>query len=212
MKLKFDIAMFCIFLIRLCLTVLLVVTAGKYSDATSLVPNATQNASTWKESMQKVKKLIPFLWPKGAKLQFLVICCFILLAVGRIVNVLVPLSYKYIIDDLTPSEATPEHGKRPLFSWMAILGYTFLRFLQGGVGLLSSLQSFLWIPVSQYTTREICVRMLEHLHSLSLDFHIKRKTGEVLRVMDRGTASIGSLLSYLAFNIMPVFVGLAHLI
>jgi ABC-type transport system involved in Fe-S cluster assembly fused permease/ATPase subunit len=51
--------------------------------------------------------------------------------------------------------------------------------------------------------------MLEHLHSLSLQFHISSKTGEILRVMDRGTSSIGSLLSYLAFNILPVFVDIA---
>ena len=48
--------------------------------------------------------------------------------------------------------------------------------------------------------------MLEHLHNLSLNFHLNRKTGEVLRIMDRGTNSIGSLLSYLLFNIIPVFV------
>jgi len=48
--------------------------------------------------------------------------------------------------------------------------------------------------------------MFAHLHALSLNFHLNRKTGEVLRVMDRGTASIVSLLSYILFNIVPVFV------
>ncbi|KAI9001654.1 P-loop containing nucleoside triphosphate hydrolase protein [Gaertneriomyces semiglobifer] len=162
------------------------------------------------DTWRKVSKLMPFLWPKPWKLQVLVIACFLLLALGRLVNVLVPLQYKRVVDDLTPNA---ERGT-PYFAWGAILLYTFFRFLQGGVGLLSSFQYFLWIPVGQYTTREVSVRMLEHLHSLSLQFHITRKTGEVLRVMDRGTSSIGSLLSYLAFNILPVFVdiGLAVIV
>jgi ATP-binding cassette subfamily B (MDR/TAP) protein 6 len=134
-------------------------------------------------------------------LKLLVGACYTLLALGRVINVLSPLSYKYIIDDLSSTNT------KLVFPWFSITCYILLRFLQGGVGLLSSLQSFLWIPVSQYTTREISLKMLEHLHSLSLDFHLKRKTGEVLRVMDRGTASVGALLSYIAFNILPVFVG-----
>ena len=145
----------------------------------------------------KVRKLFPFLWHKGLYLQSLVLACYILLALGRVVNVMVPLAYKKVVDDLTVAQ---------IFPLSALLMYTGFRFLQGGVGLLSSLQYFLWIPVGQYTTREVSVRMLEHLHSLSFKFHINRKTGEVLRVIDRGTASIGSLLSYLAFNILPVFL------
>ena len=198
MKFKFDVALFCIFLIRYPLLAVLVVTGSNHARQ----PSA---GAHWKDLWAKVRKLIPFLWPKGTYLQFLVFCCFGLLALGRVVNLLVPYSYKVLVDDLTPADF--KHPDRvPYFAWGAVLAYTFLRFLQGGVGLLSSLQYFLWIPVSQYTTREISVRMLEHLHSLSLDFHINRKTGEVLRVMDRGTASIGSLLSYLAFNIVPVFI------
>jgi ABC-type transport system involved in Fe-S cluster assembly fused permease/ATPase subunit len=160
--------------------------------------------SSWADTILKIKKLVPFLWPKPWRLQILVTACFFLLGLGRIVNVLVPYTYKVLVEDLTRAQNEP--AKTHPFAWMAILSYTFFRFLQGGVGVLSSLQYFLWIPVGQYTTREICVRMLEHLHSLSLQFHIQSKTGEILRVMDRGTSSIGSLLSYLAFNILPVFV------
>lgn len=75
--------------------------------------------------------------------------------------------------------------------------------------MLSTLQNFMWIPIGQYSTKAISVRMLEHLHNLSLTFHLNRKTGEVLRVMDRGTASVGALLSYILFNILPVFVDIA---
>ena len=47
------------------------------------------------------------------------------------------------------------------------------------------------------------VELFSHLHGLSLRWHLGRKTGEVLRVMDRGTDSINNLLSYIIFNIIP---------
>lgn len=125
-----------------------------------------------------------------------------MLALGRVVNVVVPLQYKLLVDALSQVPANP----MPYYAWGAVLTFCFLRFLQGGVGVISSLQTLLWIPISQYNTRRVSVEMLSHLHSLSLQFHINRKTGEVLRVMDRGTSSIGSLLSSILFNIIPVFV------
>lgn len=74
------------------------------------------------------------------------------------------------------------------------------------MGLLNNLRSFLWIKISQYTTREIEVELFRHLHSLSLKWHLNRKTGEVLRVMDRGTDSINNLLNYILFSIVPTIV------
>jgi ABC-type multidrug transport system fused ATPase/permease subunit len=123
--------------------------------------------------------------------------------VGRVVNVLVPLQYKFIIDALSSGGTDP---KTPYFCWLAILLYSSLRFLQGGSGLLSSMQSYFWIPVGQWTTRKVTVDAFAHLHSLSLSWHIAKKSGETLRVLDRGTSSIVSLLSYLLFNIVPTFV------
>jgi ATP-binding cassette subfamily B (MDR/TAP) protein 6 len=90
--------------------------------------------------------------------------------------------------------------------WKAILLYTALKVLQGGTGLLQSIQSYLWFPINQYTTREISLEMFGHLHNLSLQFHISRKTGEVLRVMDRGTSSIVQLLSQILLSIFPTLL------
>jgi ABC-type multidrug transport system fused ATPase/permease subunit len=204
-KSKIDIIFLCGSMLRCILLFLLVFTTRSYHKAIWALHSGDQIPSySWADALRKAGRLFPFLWPREPKLQLLVCACFGLLALGRVVNVLVPYSYKLLVDDLTLAERK-EPGTHPM-AWIPVLLYTFLRFLQGGVGLLSSLQYFLWIPVAQYTTREICVRMLEHLHSLSLQFHINSKTGEILRVMDRGTSSIGSLLQYLAFNILPVFV------
>lgn len=160
-------------------------------------------SSTWKNAWYKIKALAPFLWPeKDILLQFRVLICFILLICGRLINLYVPIYNKMIVNSVT--------GTSVQFRWDFILIYVALKFLQGGgtggMGLLNNLRSFLWIRIQQYTTREIEVELFRHLHSLSLRWHLSRKTGEVLKVMDRGTDSINNLLNYILFSIVPTIV------
>ncbi|KAI8849155.1 P-loop containing nucleoside triphosphate hydrolase protein [Chytridium lagenaria] len=143
------------------------------------------------------------MWPKGFYLQSMVGLSFLMLIAGRVVNVAVPWQYKLMVDSLLDPN---NENKGPYYVWGAILTYCFFRYLQGSVGLVTTLQNIFWIPVAQYNAREISVTMLRHLHNLSLQFHINRKTGEVLRVMDRGTSSVSSLLSGIVFSIFPIFV------
>uniref|UniRef100_A0A1B0CZW1 ATP-binding cassette sub-family B member 6 n=1 Tax=Phlebotomus papatasi TaxID=29031 RepID=A0A1B0CZW1_PHLPP len=161
------------------------------------------NQSTFRNAWSKIKTLAPFLWPKrDCFLQFRVIFCFLLLLGGRVINLYVPIYNKKIVDSLTE---TPMK-----FRWDWILIYVLFKFLQGGgtgtMGLLNNLRSFLWIRIQQYTTREIELELFRHLHNLSLRWHLSRKTGEVLRVMDRGTDSINNLLNYILFSIVPTIV------
>lgn len=162
-----------------------------------------ENTSTFKNAYKKMKKLMPFLWPKkDFLLQFRVIFCFILLIAGRVINLYVPIYNKKIVDELSE--------KKAIFCWDLIVIYVGMKFLQGGgtgtMGLLNNLRSFLWIKIQQYTTRTVQVELFRHLHSLSLRWHLGRKTGEVLRIMDRGTDSINNLLNYILFSIVPTIV------
>ncbi|XP_065840366.1 ATP-binding cassette sub-family B member 6-like isoform X2 [Oscarella lobularis] len=97
------------------------------------------------------------------------------------------------------------------FPWRLILTYVAMRFVQGAgsTGVLNSLRSLTWISVQQYTSQTVQVDLFKHLHNLSLRWHLGRKTGEVLRVMDRGTQSINNLLTYVLFNIAPTIVDIA---
>ncbi|KJH53156.1 ABC transporter, ATP-binding protein [Dictyocaulus viviparus] len=92
------------------------------------------------------------------------------------------------------------------FHYSLIYISTLLKFLQGSGamgGFLNTLRSYLWIPIQQYTTRELEVELFAHLHNLSLKWHLSRKTGLVLRIMDKGTNSVNSILNYVLFNILP---------
>ncbi|XP_071158913.1 ATP-binding cassette sub-family B member 6-like [Mytilus edulis] len=168
--------------------------------------------STWSNVFKKLKIMIPYVWPKGSLWrQSLVILCLVSLGIGRAVNVFVPIYSKYIVNSLTVVVQSSEDAvikTGPEFRWDYILIYCGLKFLCGSAtsGFLTNMRSFFWIPVQQYTTRRISVKLFSHLHNLSLRWHLSRKTGEVLRVMDRGTTSMNSLLSYVLFNILPTII------
>ncbi|XP_054939200.1 ATP-binding cassette sub-family B member 6 isoform X2 [Physeter macrocephalus] len=157
--------------------------------------------STWQDLGRKLRLLSGYLWPRGSPaLQFVVLICLGLMGLERGLNVLVPIFYRDIVNLLTQ--------KAPWSSlvWTVII-YVFLKFLQGGgtgsTGFVSNLRTFLWIRVQQFTSRQVELRLFSHLHELSLRWHLGRRTGEVLRIVDRGTSSVTGLLSYVVFNIIP---------
>ena len=165
---------------------------------------SASEGSTWRGFWRKLVKLLPYMWPKNSpRLQLQVVICFLLLTGNRVTNVFVPLYYKKIVDRLTESGLAAPLSDWP---WSPVLVWVFLKALQGGgmgQGLLNNFRSLLWIKIQQFITRETQVGLFQHLHNLSLRWHTSRKTGEVLRIMDRGTSSINSLMSYLVFNIFP---------
>src|SRR6185436_14414043 len=78
-----------------------------YESLSNAAGNAQhdEDASTWSDFFEKMRKLLPFLWPeKNRVLQFLVFVCFLLMVTGRLVNVLVPRQLTIVSDDLTSEE------------------------------------------------------------------------------------------------------------
>ncbi|KAL2080930.1 hypothetical protein ACEWY4_022783 [Coilia grayii] len=158
-------------------------------------------ASTWQGFRRKVCLLLPFLWPKGStRLQLLVLLCLSLMGLERFLNVLVPIYNKKIVNELSEKEAWEALA-------FSVCIYVLLKFLQGsGAGMsgcVSNLRSFVWTRVQQHTSLEVQVRLFSHLHGLSLRWHLSRHTGDVLRSVDRGTASVNNLLLYIVFSIVP---------
>ena len=189
---------------------------GRYRRADTTLPNVSVidnakdentkrkvNRSTWSNLWVKIKVLLPYLWPKSQPwLQARVIFCVLLLLSLRGVNVLVPRLNKQIVDALASGD-----GKYP---YDIIIAFTGVKFLQGGVGrgggLVTTIKNILWIKVQQFTTKGMRLRLFNHLHKLGIRWHHSRKTGEVLRVMDRGTSSITTLLNTAFFQIIPIII------
>ena len=160
--------------------------------------------SAWSGFWLKLKKLLPFMWPsKHPLLQLRVALCVALIISVRVINVYVPIYQKKIVN------ALDNRSGYSTWPWDLVVVWTLLKLLQGGgiaSGLLDNLRTFLWIKVQQYTALSVQVSLFEHIHNLSLRWHLQRKTGEVVRIMERGTNSINNLLQYLVFNIIPTMV------
>ncbi|GFR40137.1 hypothetical protein Agub_g693, partial [Astrephomene gubernaculifera] len=93
-----------------------------------------------------------------------------------------------------------------VWPWVALyLGAVFFQGGAGGgiVGFINNVRSYLWIPVSQDAYRRISIRVFDHVMSLDLSFHLRRKTGEVTKVVDRGTSAMQNILSTILFNVLP---------
>jgi hypothetical protein len=156
---------------------------------------------SWWEYLKGYQVFFPYLWPsKDRRLQVMVVICFLIVLAQRVVNLMVPDQIGHIVNELAD-----EKGGNP---WKAIVIFIFFRFIQGNNGLLGAIRSTLWIPVGQYSYRELSVAAFEHVHSLSLDFHLGKKTGEVLSALGKGS-SINTFLEQVTFQVVPMLVDLA---
>ncbi|KAH7926500.1 hypothetical protein BV22DRAFT_1032756 [Leucogyrophana mollusca] len=151
---------------------------------------------SWSELYQRIRRLTPYLWPTHRfGLQFIAFICILLLVLGRVVNALLPLSLGELVRVFDEGVGSP---------WPYLFAYVVLRFLQSGGG-ISALRDTLWIPIMQYSERSMSMLSFTHLLNLSLAFHTRRKTGEILRILDRGSA-VNRVVELLLFNIAPALV------
>ena len=158
---------------------------------------------SWWEYLRGYSLFLPYLWPaKSLKLKIVFVVCFGLVMLSRVINVLVV----YQIGEITNALAG-EKGYPTRIPWAAICLYIFFRLMQGGNGFVGAARSTLWIPISQYSYRELSTAAFEHVHSLSLDFHLGKKTGEVLSALSKGNA-INNFLEQVTFQVVPMLIDL----
>ncbi|RDA83096.1 hypothetical protein CP532_3080 [Ophiocordyceps camponoti-leonardi (nom. inval.)] len=166
---------------------------------------------TWWEYLRGYSLFFPYLWPKDTLvLQLHVLVCFALVILQRLVNMAVPYQIGRVVNKLETAIKDVRNGQ-PLTTQnfpladCAILGGLWI--LQGQSGLLGSLRSLLWIPVSQYSYRGLTTAAFNHVHSLSLDFHLSKRTGEVLSALNKGSA-INQFLEQVTFQVVPMLFDL----
>jgi ATP-binding cassette, subfamily B, heavy metal transporter len=116
------------------------------------------------------------------------------LVVAKLLSVLTPLLYGKIVDTVS----RPAVGLSTLY-WL-LGAYGLARLSQG---LFTELKEFLFVRVSQRAIRRAAVETFQHLHSLSLRFHLDRQIGGLTRAIDRGAKGIDFLLTLLVFEILP---------
>ncbi|KAK4032867.1 P-loop containing nucleoside triphosphate hydrolase protein [Parachaetomium inaequale] len=155
---------------------------------------------SWFEYCRGYSVFFPYLWPsKSARLQIVVLLCLVLVILQRIVNILVPAQLGVVTDVFER-----KNGDAVWLKLGLLILYTLL---QGPSGLLGSIRSILWVRVSQHTYRALTTAAFEHVHSLSLDFHLGKRTGEVLSALNKG-AAINQFLEQVSFQMVPMLVDL----
>ncbi|KAI1189599.1 hypothetical protein F5B17DRAFT_428319 [Nemania serpens] len=165
--------------------------------------------TTWLEYLRGYSIFFPYMWPaKQPKLQFVIVLCFILLVLQRWVNIMVPYQIGLVTNQLTEKHKSGSEEANTLpMPWTSLGLLILYKLLQGPSGLLGSWRSMLWIPVSQHAYRALTTSAFEHVHSLSLDFHLGKRTGEVLSALNKG-ASVNSFLEQVTFQVFPMIIDL----
>ncbi|MBO1905063.1 ABC transporter ATP-binding protein/permease [Microvirga sp. 3-52] len=169
------------------------------------VPQPNGLAGTW-------TKLWPYLWPHGRPdLQRRVFLAFGLLLVAKGVTMVTPFAFKWATDALVAvtggnqgAEAAATAGswlwKAPILL-TAIYGLT--RIL---MAVLTQLRDGLFAKVAMHAVRNLALQTFEHMHRLSLRFHLERKTGGLTRVLERGREGIEELSRLVVLTLVPTIL------
>jgi ATP-binding cassette subfamily B protein len=149
---------------------------------------------------QTLRKLLPYLWAYRWRVG--IALAFLLLAKGA--NVSVPVLLKHLVDalDLKPGDARA----MLVVPVGLLLAYAGLRL---STSLFTELRELVFAKVSFGASRQIALQVFEHLHALSLRFHLERQTGGLSRDIERGTRALQSLVSYSLYTILPTLVEVA---
>jgi ATP-binding cassette subfamily B protein len=150
------------------------------------------------------KGLLPFVWPEGRPdLRFNVALAFVMLVLAKLVTIAIPVAFKYTIDWLTadaPNPNTLGAGHLAAGASLLILAYGVGRVLAMG---LNQVRDVLFTKVGQHAVRSLNNRTFEHLHKLSLRFHLERRTGGLSRVIERGTRGVDLILRMGILQLAP---------
>jgi len=151
-------------------------------------------------SLRPLYMLLPYLWPKGRPdLKFRVIASLVCLALAILAQAAVPDLFKWITNRLA-NRSVAAAGIAVAFGLIG--AYTFSRIMMQA---FAQLRDGIFAKVQYHALREVGVSTFAHVHTLSLRFHLERKTGGLSRVIERGTKGIDTLLSFLLFSILPTF-------
>ena len=146
------------------------------------------------------RDLIRRLWPEVWRYRVRVGVALLFLVGAKLANVGVPLILKRLIDTL---DLAPKPLLVPL---LLLVAYGALRL---STSMFQELRQVVFARVLARTSRRITLRVFEHLHALSLRFHLDRRTGGVARDVERGMTATSDLLDWTIYTILPTLLEVA---
>ena len=176
------------------------VTAADKGDAetTQTPTEADERRSGWRT----IRKVSPYLWPEDmpwAKRR--VVLALLMLLFSKIIAVGTPIIYKWAVDSLA-EDGVPDLA---LGAVGLTVAYGFARLMTVG---FQQLRDAIFAKVGQRALRKLALETFEHIHRLSMRYHITRKTGGLSRIIERGVKGVEFLLRFLLFSIGPLMLEL----
>ena len=168
---------------------------GSSTDSAPILPAPAQRSDR-----ETLKRLFPYLWTY----KWRVLAALSFMVGAKLANVSVPLLLKQLIDSMS---FKPEQPQTALVVPLSLLlTYGVLRLL---VSALTELRELVFAKATQGAARQIALETFEHLHGLSLRFHLERQTGGMTRDIERGVRGIESLISYSLYSVVPTLIEVA---
>jgi len=160
-----------------------------------------------------LRELVPYVWQTGRPdLHTRVVLAFIALVLAKAITLAVPIAYKNAVDYLTGLETNGASASASgtvlglaIVPVMLIVAYGVGRIL---MVLFAQLRDVIFTVVTQNAVRQLANRTFRHLHSLSLRFHLERRTGGLNRVIERGVNGVDTILRMAILNMIPTAIEL----
>jgi ABC-type multidrug transport system fused ATPase/permease subunit len=154
-------------------------------------------------------RLWPYIWPADRRdLQARVALATLLLFAAKFATIAVPFTFKWAVDALSGQGSAPVAPD----SWLAwaLTAPVVMTLAYGGVrvlmALVTQLRDGVFAKVAMHAVRRLAILTFEHMHELSLRFHLERKTGGLTRVLERGRNGIETIVRMVILQLLPTIV------
>ena len=170
----------------------------------SIMTDHPTGAEARRSGLRTIRKVAPYLWPDAHPwVKHRVLGALAMLVVARLISVYTPFLYADAVDTLA-GDRTPE--------MMLALGAVGLTVAYGVARAMSvgftQLRDVIFAKVGQRALRQLALETFQHIHALSLRYHITRKTGGLSRIIERGVKGVEFLLRFMLFSIGPLMLEL----
>jgi len=157
-----------------------------------------------KVEIRVIKRVVPYLWPEGQSwVKWRVVIAVVSLVLAKLVAVATPMVLGAAVDNLS---GVSEGSQLLLLGAGGLtIAYGVSRILDSG---FQQLRDVVFAKVGQRALRQVGLETFQHIHNMSLRYHLSRKTGGLSRVMERGVKGVSFLLRFLLFSIGPLMLQL----
>ncbi|MGL4445322.1 MAG: ABCB family ABC transporter ATP-binding protein/permease [Alsobacter sp.] len=152
-----------------------------------------------------IRGLWPYLWPSDrADLRVRIVLATLILLVAKVVTVTVPFTFKWVTDSLVPADQ--EHVPIAALAAAPVALVLIYGVARAVMALLTQWRDAMFAAVGMHAVRRLALEVFEHMHRLSLRFHLEKKTGGLTRVLERGRNGIETIVRMTMLTGFPTIV------